>query len=196
MARRKRTHYEFKPDKAPKVLQKLLHLTVLQKRHLLQWSLNSLLCLGLLVIQDVIMSRAEIRGATTDLVPAAILLITVLSDAHQGSLFAIIASTLYVFSGSAPGPYALGFLTVLGTAAAVFRQSCWRRGFRSCILCAGLALLGYELAVFGTGIFLGLTHWGRLGIFLLTWALSFGVMLALYPLTRKIQNIGGEIWKE
>jgi hypothetical protein len=47
-----------------------------------------------------------------------------------------------------------------------------------------------------TGIFLGLTHWGRFSVFLIIWALSFGVMLALYPMTRAIQKIGGDIWKE
>ena len=196
MARRKRTHYEFKPDKAPKVLQKLLHLTHLQRRQVLQWTLYGLVCLFLLILQDVIMSQVSISGATTDLVPAAILLITVLSDIYAGSLFALIASTLYVFTGSSPGPYVLAYITVLGIAAAFFRQSFWRRGFRSNILCAGLALLVYELAVYGTGLFLGLTYPSRILVFILTWALSFGVMLALYPLIRKIQKIGGELWRE
>ena len=194
--KRRRTHYEFKPDKDRIPLAKKLHLTKLQKKQLLQWTLNGLLCLLLLVIQDVIMSQVSIGGATTDLVPAALLLIGVISDVYDGSLFLLLGSMLYVFSGSAPGPYAIGFLTVIGVAATLFRQSFWRRGFRSNILCAGLALLVYELALFGTGIFLGLTHWGRFGVFMTTWALSFGVMLALYPLARAIQKIGGEIWRE
>lgn len=196
MARRKRPNYEFKPDKAPKVLQKLLHLTILQRKQILQWSLYGLLCLLLLILQDVILCQVSIGGATTDLVPMAILLITVLSDVYAGSLFAIIASTLFVFTGSAPGPYALGYITVLGIAAAFFRQSYWRRGFRSGCLCAGLALLLYELAIWGTGMFLGLTYFGRIGVFVITWALSFAVMLALYPLIRRIQKIGGELWRE
>ena len=196
MARRKRPNYEFKPDKAPKVLQKLLHLTALQRRQVLQWSLYGLLLVALLVLQDVIMSRVTIGGATTDLVPMAILLITVISDVYTGSLFAIIASTLYEFTGSAPGPYVVAFITVLGIAAAFFRQSFWRRGFRSHCICAGLALLVYELAVYGTGLFLGLTYFSRIGVFVTTWALSFAVMLALYPLIRKIQKIGGELWRE
>ena len=194
--RRRRTHYEFKPDVNRVPLHKKLHLTQLQRRQLLQWTLNGLLCLLLLVIQDVILTEVPLGSATTDLVPAAMLLIAVISDAYDGSLFLLLGSTFYVFSGSAPGPYAIAFLTLIGVAAALFRQSFWRRGFRSNILCAGLALLIYELAVFGTGIFLGLTHWGRLSIFVTTWALSFGVMLALYPLTRAIQKIGGEIWRE
>ena len=196
MARRKRPNYEFKPDKAPKVLQKLLHLTALQRRQVLQWSLYGLLLVALLVLQDVIMSRVTIAGATTDLVPMAILLITVISDVYAGSLFAIIASTVYEFTGSAPGPYVVAFITVLGIAAAFFRQSFWRRGFRSHCICAGLALLVYELAVYGTGLFLGLTYFSRIGVFVTTWALSFAVMLALYPLIRKIQKIGGEQWRE
>lgn len=194
--KRRRSTYEFRPDKVQRSLTKLLHLTRLQKKQILQWSLYGLLCLVLLIIQDVVMSRVSFHGATTDLVPAAILLITVISDAYAGSLFVLIASTLYEFSGSAPGPYVIGYLTVLGVAAALFRQSVWRRGFRSNVLCAGLALLLYELAIWGTGVFLSLTYWSRIGVFALTWGLSFLVMLALYPLTRKIQKIGGETWKE
>ena len=194
--RRKRPNYDFKPDKVKGTLRKALHLTALQQRQLLKWTCYGLLCLFLLIIQDVIMSKVSIFGATTDLVPAAILLIAVISDVYVGSLFAIIASTLFEFSGSAPGPYIIAYLTVLAVAAAVFRQSFWRRGFRSNILCAGLALLVYELAVWGTGVFLGLTYWSRIFVFLTIWLLSFLVMLALYPLIRKIQKIGGETWKE
>lgn len=194
--RRKRPNYEFKPDKVKGTLRKALHLTALQQRQLLKWTCYGLLCLFLLIIQDVIMSKVSIFGATTDLVPAAILLIAVISDVYVGSLFAIIASTLFEFSGSAPGPYIIAYLTVLAVAAAVFRQSFWRRGFRSNILCAGLALLVYELAVWGTGVFLGLTYWSRIFVFLTIWLLSFLVMLALYPLIRKIQKIGGETWRE
>ena len=196
MARRKRPNYEFKPDKDRVSLRKRLHLTRLQQRQVLQWTVYGLLCLFLLIVQDVIMSKADFRGATTDLVPAAILLIAVISDVYAGSLFAIIASTLFEFSGSAPGPYAIAYLTVLAVAAAFFRQSFWRRGFRSNILCAGLALLVYELAIWGTGIFLGLTYWGRFGVFFNIWLLSFLAMLALYPLIRRIQKIGGETWRE
>ena len=41
-----------------------------------------------------------------------------------------------------------------------------------------------------------LTYFSRIGVFVTTWALSFAVMLALYPLIRKIQKIGGELWRE
>lgn len=194
--KRRRTNYEFKPDIQKVPLLKKLHLTRLQQRQLLQWTLYGLVCLVLLAVQDVLMSQLSIRGATTDLVVCAILLVTVLSDSHEGSLWALIASMLYVFSGSSPGPYVIAFISILGIGAVLLRQLYWHRGFTSTVLCAGMALLVYELAVYATGLFLGLTYWSRIGVFLLTWALSFAVMVALYPLMRAIQKIGGETWKE
>ena len=196
MAKRRRTKYEFKPDVQRSSLLKKLHLTQLQQKQLLKWALYAAVCVLLLVVQDVIMSRVSIFGATTELVAAAILLITVMEDAEDGSLFVLIASMFYVFSGSSPGPYAIAFLTALGVAAAIFRQMYWRRGFSSNVLCAGIALMLYELCIYGTGVFLGLTYWSRIRVFLLTGLYSWIVMAALYPLMRFIGNIGGETWKE
>lgn len=196
MAKRRRKKYEFKPDVQRLPWLKKLHLTRLQQKILLKWVCYCAVCLLLLAIQDVIMSRVRIFGATTELVACAILLITVMEDAEDGGLFALIASLLYVFSGSAPGPYAIAFLSVLGITAAMFRQIYWRRGFSSNVLCAGIALMLYELCVFGTGVFLGLTYWSRIGNFLLTGLYSWIIMAALYPLIRFIGKIGGQTWKE
>ena len=195
-ARRRRPRYEFKPDATGSSFLKQLHLTKLQQRQLLRWTLFGAVCVFGLVLQDVILSKFSLLGATTDLVPMAILLITVTIGSHQGSLFALIAATLYHFSGSAPGPYAIAYLSFLGIAGALFREGFWRRGFASDVLCAAVMLLAYELTVFGTGIFLGLTTWYRLGVFLLTAVLSILIMVALYPLVSKIDRIGGETWKE
>lgn len=196
MAKKRRVKYEFKPDVQRIPLAKKLHLTQLQQKKLLKWSLYAAICILLLAIQDVVMSQVSIRGATTDLVACAILLIAVMEDAHNGCLFALISSLFYVFSGSAPGPYAIGFLTFLAVAAAVFRQVYWRRGFTSNLLCAGIALMVYELAIYGTGVFLSLTYWSRIGVFLLTGLMSWAVMLPLYPLIRATQKIGGDTWTE
>ena len=196
MAKRRRVKYEFKPDIQRIPLLKKLHLTQLQQKKLLKWSLYAATCVLLLAVQDVVMSQVSIQGATTDLVPCVILLIAVMEDAYNGSLFALISSMLYVFSGSAPGPYSIGFFTFLGVGAAVFRQMFWRRGFSSNVLCAGIALMVYELAIYGTGVFLSLTYWSRIGVFLLTGVFSWILMLPLYPLIRVIQKIGGETWTE
>ncbi len=197
MARRKRrTHYEFKPDIEGKNLPQLLHMTQLQRRMLLRWALYCAVCILMLVIQDVIMSRIHLFGATTDLAVSAILLIAIMEDSDNGGLFALLASMFYVFSGSAPGPYVIAFITVLALAAAIFRQLYWRRGFTSNVLCAAIAVMVYELSLYATGVFLGLTYFGRIGVFMLTGIYSCIALLPLYPLVRVIGKIGGETWKE
>lgn len=192
MARKK---YDFRPD-AKSSRFKGLHMTRQQRLNILKWLLLAFLCIFLLVIQDVIMSRVRIFGAPTDLPAAVILLITVLVGANHGSVFVLLASLFYWFSGSAPGPYCIGLLTFLGVIAAVLRQLWWRRGLRSTVLCAGIALVIYEMAVFVIALVSGLAPWSRIGIFLLTALYSWIVMVPLYPLASKIGKIGGEPWKE
>jgi len=194
--RKRRRSYDFKPDSTGSSLLKKLYLTRLQRLRLLKWLLYAGVCVVLLVIQDVIMSRIRIFGASTDLVAAAILLITVVAGTEAGSLFVLIASTLYFFSGSSPGAHAIALLTFLGVGAALFRQSYWHRGFTSTVLCAGIALMLYEILLFGICMFLGLTHWGRIPVYMLTGVISCAIMLPLYPLAHSIGKIGGETWKE
>ena len=194
--RRRKRSYQFKPDRTGTGFLKKLYLTKKQRLTLAKWSFYALTCLLALVVQDVIMSQVRIFGATTDLAVCAILLITVLEGSEKGSLFALIASTLYVFAGTAPGSYAIAFITIYGVLAALFREGVWRRGLSSTVLCAGVAMLLYEISVFSTGIFLGLTLWRRFFIFVLTGAISSLVMLPLYPIVFKIGSIGGEPWKE
>ena len=192
MARRKQ---EFNPDAQGAPLKKL-HLTRQQRLTILKWALYAFVCVFFLVVQDVVMSRFSLFGATTDLAAGVILLITVLIGVENGSLFVLIASVLYVFSGSAPGIYSIATLTFLGVAAALLRQLYLRRGTSTIVLCAGLALLAYEMATFLIGIFLGLTYWGRAGVFVLTAGLTTLVLFPLYPLVYKIGLIGGATWKE
>ena len=191
-----RRKYEFKPDPKSTNLLKVLHLTQQQRLHGLKWGLYSLLCLVLLIIQDVMMSKFRLAGATTDLAVCGILLIGVLAGADQGGLFAMLASLVYFLSGSAPGPYVIALITLLTIAATLFRQAYWHRSFGSIMLCASLAMMLYEIGLFAIGIFMGRTLWVRISVFLLTGFMSVLVMLALYPLAKAIGKIGGETWKE
>ncbi|MGM9549148.1 MAG: hypothetical protein ACI3V5_04820 [Faecousia sp.] len=194
MARRKQS--EFKPDPRQISLPRLFHMTQLQKLRLLKWALYVLTAVLLLTIQDVIMSRVSIFGATTDLAVSVILLITVIEGVEVGSVFMLIASTLYYFSGSAPSPYCVALLCFIGTAATLLRQAYLRRTKLSIVFCAGLALTLYEVGLYIVGMGLGLTRWGRLFSFLLTAAYSWAVMIPLYTLINKIGLIGGNTWKE
>ena len=187
---------EFRPDDLDPALSKKLYMTKLQRLHLLRWGLYVLICMLLLILQDVIMSRVVIFGATTDLCVAALLLITVMEGANVGSMFIVISSVLYYFSGSSPGPFCVALLTVFGMFATLFRQAYWHRNKASILLCSGIAVMLYELGVYGAGLLIGLTNWYRIEFFLVTGGLSWLVMLLLYPLLDRVGQIGGYVWKE
>ena len=193
-SRKKRN--EFRPDPTTSTWLKTRKLTRLQKLRLLKWVLYALIVILCLVIQDVIMSQLRLFGATTDLAVGAILLITVIEGTDVGSLFVLIASMLYWFSGSAPTPVCIALLTAFGIGATMFRQMFWHRSRGTLTLCACLALTAYELGLFVTGIMQGRTYFGRLPSFLLTSAYTCLVMIPLYTLVNKTGLIGGNTWKE
>ena len=194
--RKNRDAMEFKPGAETSTWMKTARLTHLQQLRLAKWVLYSLTVVMGLVIQDVVMSQVSIFGATTDLPVCAILLITVIEGTEIGSLFVLIASTLYYFSGHAPSAWCIGLLTVLGIGATLFRQLFWHRSKGSIILCSAIALTAYEIGLFVVGLTTVLTHWGRLPVFLLTAILSCLVLIPLYSLIHKIGLIGGNTWKE
>ena len=187
---------DFKPDAEGTGLLKLLHLTRLQRLTYLKWLLYLAVLVVMGVVQDVIMSRVSLFGGTTDLAVCVILLITVMEGTEVGSLFVLIASALYYFSGSSPGPYCVMILTFTGIGACMVRQMFYHRSRGSIVLCTGLALMVYELAIFGVALFMELTRWGRMGVFLATGLLSWVMLLPLYSLLNRIGQIGGNTWKE
>ncbi len=194
--RKSRDAMEFKPDVQTATWMKTARLTHLQQLRLTRWLLYILTVVMSLVIQDVIMRQVSIFGATTDLPACAILLITVMEGTEIGSIFVLIASTLYYFSGNAPTAWCIALMTVLGIGATLFRQLFWHRSKGSIILCSAIALTAYEIGLFVVGLTTVLTRWGRLPVFLLTAVFSCLVLIPLYSLIHKIGLIGGNIWKE
>ena len=193
MAKKKK---DFRPDRfSNDILGKLL-LTKKQRQTVLRWVLYSLVCLVGLILQDVVLSRVCLFGATTDLVPAFILAICVLQGGESSCVFALAASVIYQFSGSAPGPYCIPLITFISVIAAIFRQGYLRKGFSALMLCAAVGLLMYELATFGIGLFLGYTMASRFPVFLITTGLTLLILPVLYPILLSIGKIGGETWKE
>lgn len=187
---------EFRPDKPQVGLFSKLYLTQMQRRTILKWFLYALVLLVLSVLQDVIFSRVRIFGATTELVPVGIFVICVMEGIESGSVFALVASALYVFSGTAAGVYCIVLITALSVAVTFFRQSYLQRGFAAAMLCVAAAMIVYELAVFGVGIVLSLTVWRRIGAFMLTGLFSLIAAPVLYFVTEKISKVGGQTWKE
>ncbi len=188
--------YEFRMDPEHSGGLGRLLLTKKQRFSLLRWSLYGLVCLSGLLAQDVLMHRISILGATTDLVPCLIFMIAVLQDADTGSVFALAASCLYYFSGSAPDVYVIPVITGISIFMVIFRQGYLRQGFFAVLLCAATGMLIYEMCLFGIGLFLGQTLLSRLNVLLLSAGLTLAAVPVGYPILRSIGKIGGEIWKE
>ena len=189
-------NYEFRPDKPLVSWVSKLHLTKLQRQSLLKWALYALLLLVLSILQDVVLCRFRLFGATSELLPCAIILICILEGSHTGSLFALISSSLYLFSGSAPGAYSLILIPFLAIFVCIFREGYLQKGFAAAMLCAVFAVVVYEAAVFAIGLVLGLTYPGRWIGFAVTAVFSILAAPVLYPILLSISAIGGETWKE
>lgn len=187
---------EFQPDKPKLGLIDRLHMTRQQRRVLLKWVLYAAVLVFLSLLQDVILCHLRVFGASTELVPCAIFLICLLEGTESGSVFGLVASCLYLFSGTAPGVYSLVILTFLAVFATFLRQAYLQKGFASAMLCTVPTLFAYEILTYAFGLFLGLTHPSRILGFLITAGLTSLTAPVLYPLFLRIGSIGGEPWKE
>lgn len=183
--------HDFKPDRKKIGLLNKLYITKKQRLSLLKWVLCGLFMLVLSLVQDVILC-----GLPTDLVSCGILLMGMLLRPDECAVFCLTSATLFFFSGSAPGPYAIALLTFLPLLINIFRHSYLRKGFLAVFLCAGFGIFLYELLVFGIGAFVGSTTLSRLETFLLTGATGIAIMPVLYPIFLAVGKIGGESWKE
>ena len=187
---------EFRPDQTGKSILSRLYLTKLQRQSLKKWLLYALVLLAVSVVQDVVLSRVRLFGAATDLVPCAIFCLCILLGTDDGSVFALVASLLYLFSGTSPGNFAVPVIVFLAVVMNIFRQSFLRKGFSATVLCTAACMLLYELLVFGVGAVFGWTPWSRIMGFVLTGVYSLAAVPVLYPLYLLIGKIGGQSWKE
>ena len=188
--------YRFRPDKTRPNLLKYLIPTKNQQKQALKWTLYTLFLVLISVVQDVLLSRVRIFGASTELIPCAIFVICVLENSQTGSMFALIAALCYLFSGTAPGVYSMVTITFLGVGSSLLRQIFLRKGFSSCMLCTVGATLLYQLGNFVCGLILGLTVPGRIYGFLITAVLSLILVPLMYPVLKAIYRIGDQVWNE
>ena len=193
MARKK---IEFRPDPTGHNWSDKLKLTPLQRKALLKWVLYSAVCVAGLVLQDSMLARLRLFGGCFDVTPALIVLICVLEGSENGSLFALLASMVYVFSGTGQGYYCIAILTLAALLATAVRQSYLRRGAGSDLICVGGAMMLYEMGVFTAGVLQGLTYRARWGVFFVTAIISTLTAGAVYALLKYIGTIGGNAWKE
>lgn len=188
--------YEFKPDKIASGTLNKLYITKKQRLAFLKWLLLAAFLVFLCIVQDVALSQVRLFGASFDLMAAALLLACILLDPEIGSIFMLIGSLVYWFSGSAPGPYVVALLTVLGVFFAIVRHCYLHDTFGSALFCAGAALAVYEATLFGIGVFLGHTTVTRWADFAIKAAISLATMPLMYPVFVSIGKIGGESWND
>ena len=184
------------PDKPSISLLSRLMLTKKQQKTLFKWVFYGLFLVALSVVQDVLLSRVRLFGATTELVPCAIFLICLIEGTHTGSVFSLTAGLLYLFSGTAPGPYSMVAITFLSVGACILRQAFLQESFSSVMLCTAIAMVLYVIVNFAFGLFLGLTRFSRLHGFFITAILSLLTVPVFYPVVKAINAFGGHSWKE
>ena len=187
---------EFRPDKQKTNLLSHLWLTPKQQKVFLKWAFYTVLLMGISVVQDVVLSRVRLGGATTELIPCAIFLICILENSQKSCIFALVSSLLYLFSGTAPGIYSMVAITFLGVGVSIFRQTYLQESFSSACLCTAIAMVGYVLSNFLVGLFLGLTPFSRIIGFFITAGSSLLIVPVLYPVLKAIGAFGGYSWKE
>ena len=188
--------YEFKPDRNESGALSKLYVTKKQRLSLLRWFLIGLCLLALSLVQDVVLSSLRPFGTTTDLVSGGILLCAMLLSVDSGAVFALCGSTVFYFAGFAPGVYTIALLTGLAIFFNILRHSYLRKDAISVLVCAGAALMVYEVIVFVIALFLEQTTFARFGIFCLGGLLTVAVMPVIYPVFSAVTKIGGETWKE
>lgn len=187
---------EFRPDKPSTSLLSHLILTRKQQKNVLKWTFYGLFLMFLSILQDVLLSKVRLFGATTELVPCAIFLICIIEGTQSGSIFSLVAGLLYLFSGTAPGPYSMVAITFLSVGVCILRQAVLQESFSSALLCTAIAMVLYILVNFAFGLFLGLTLLPRIFGFLITATLSILFVPVFYPVIKAINAFGGRSWKE
>ncbi len=188
--------YEFRPDKERSGIIDKLYLTRKQRLSALKWLLYCLVMLAASVLQDVMLCRLDLLGGTTDLVPCVILTVCIIEGAESGCVFSLAGAALFQFSGSAPGYHVIALIPLLAVLASIFRQNYLRKGLSATVLCAGAAVMLYELTVFAAALFATQTLPARITAAAVTGGLSVLAIPVLYPILTSISKIGGETWKE
>lgn len=187
---------DFQPDRPRSGLLSKLYLTTRQRLSLLKWGLYALVLVVLSVVQDVLLCRMQFFGATTELVPCAILMICLAEGMEHGSVFSLVAACVYLFSGSSAGYHTIVLTTFLSVLLAYFRQSLLRKSFAATMLCTVVGVMVYQLLSFLFCLIFGQTRLDRIMVPVITGLLTLISAPILYPLIRGISSIGGEAWKE
>lgn len=115
---------------------KYLHLTKLQWKGVLKWALYSLLCLFVLLLQTVVLSKRPVFGVKISLLPICVVCICVREGPEKGGLFSLLASLFWCLSGEDYGNLLVAVLPIGAILAAVLCRAVLTVRFLPTGLCA------------------------------------------------------------
>lgn len=167
------------------------YITPKQWRHILRWSLYTLLFLTGMIFQTVIWGKDGIFGHCPDLVAVVILTVCMVEGAERGGLFALLTSTFWALSGIDRGALQILCLTVLPIFSIHYSRKIFSVSYIPDLLSCGVILflthtLEYLLRLFYDGV---PSH-------LFTTRLIPGILVSLlfqpliYRLVKSIEKIG------
>ena len=123
------------------------YITPAQWRHIFRWVLYSLLLLGTILLQTVLLGKNGVFGSHPDLVAVVIICVAVAEGPERGGMFALIASTFWALSGIERGAIQIACLTVMPvTSSYLSRKLLSAPYLTSLVTCGGTLLVAQTLS--------------------------------------------------
>ena len=169
---------------------KYLHLTKLQWRGVLRWSLYALWFLILLLVQDIVLSQRTLFGAKLIIIPLPLVCVCVREGPEKGGLFALLTALFWCLSGADYGYVSVAVLPIGAILSAILLQAVLKPGILTTALCCLAVSLVNELVIFAFKLI-----FSRLALSLLWRVLLPGPLLSLlglvivYPVVRAIHRL-------
>ena len=125
---------------------KHFHLTKLQWKSVLKWTLYCLLYLFILVFEDVLLAKLPMFGAKLSPLPLYIVVVCIREGPETGGVFAILGSLFWYLSGVDYGNLSVAVLPICSILAAVLcRAVLTVRLLPTWICCFAIGLLNESL---------------------------------------------------
>ena len=169
---------------------KYLHLTKLQWRGVLRWSLYSLWFLVILLFQDVVLSQRPVLGAKLSFLPLLLVCVCVREGPEKGGLFALLAALFWCLSGADYGNVSLAVVPIGAILSSILLRSVFQPGILTTALCCLAVGLCNDLLIFGFKLVFSSVAIRYLWQTLLPGAvLSLCGLLPIYPVVRAIHKL-------
>ena len=167
------------------------YITPGQWRHILRWTLYTLLFLATLMLQAVVLGKDGMFGCYPDPVGVVIICVATVEGPERGGLFALLTSTFWALSGIDQGPLLILCLTALPILSGYLCRRIFSVSYLPSLISCGLILFVTETS----GFFLKRFFEAVPGSLFLTQVLP-GILVSLlfqplfYWLVKSIQKIG------